>query len=402
MTVVKNFKYIDLFSGVGGFHQAMTTFGGECVFASEIDQYCIETYKDNYNVDAANDITKFGVEDIPEHDVLCAGFPCQSFSKAGKQNGFSETRGTLFYNILEVLSHHKTQYIILENVRNLVSHDKGYTWMTIQKSLRKLGYRLTESPLIISPHHLGIPQLRERVFIIGVLDEPDTKKILDIDLPEFYKKTDNSIYDIVSGLNREHKLKITEYEEYVLSAWNEFYKGIIETTIGFPIWTEFFNEEELDFVDTPYWKEIFIRKNQEIYSNNKKFIDSWLVKYNYLEDFRPTHRKFEWQAGTDIKDLWEGIIQFRPSGIRVKRPDVFPTLVAMVHTPIIGRYKRRISLRETANIQSFPASFKINKNAFQAYKQMGNSVNVEVIRFVSSLILPYAKGQFTFPKIKDK
>ena len=113
---MKKFKFIDLFSGVGGFHQAMCQIGGECVFASEIDKFCTETYMENYGINSQYDITDVRVEDIPKHDVLCAGFPCQAFSKAGKQSGMDDARGTLFFEIARILKYHKTKYIILENV----------------------------------------------------------------------------------------------------------------------------------------------------------------------------------------------------------------------------------------------------------------------------------------------
>ena len=113
---MKKFKFIDLFAGIGGFHQAMVQLGGKCVYASEIDKFCIERYKENYGMDADHDITKINPEDIPDHDVLCGGFPCQAFSKAGKRKGFEETRGTLFFYIEKILRAKKPKYIILENV----------------------------------------------------------------------------------------------------------------------------------------------------------------------------------------------------------------------------------------------------------------------------------------------
>lgn len=180
---MEEFKFIDLFAGIGGFHQAMEQLGGECVLASEIDKYAIETYKENYNIDSEINICDLREEDVPEHDVLCAGFPCQAFSKAGKQEGFDdETRGTLFFEIERILKHHHPKYIILENVRNLASHDKGRTWKTIEEHLRKTGYRLTQNPLIISPHYFGTPQLRERVVILGIYDPENVDKHLSINI----------------------------------------------------------------------------------------------------------------------------------------------------------------------------------------------------------------------------
>lgn len=362
----KKFKFIDLFAGIGGFHQAMEQLGGECVFASEIDKYAIETYMENYGIDSNINIRDVDERDIPNHDVLCAGFPCQTFSKAGKQEGFKdETKGTLFFEIERILKYHKTKYIILENVRNLVSHDNGNTWKTIYRHLTELGYRLTKDPIIISPHQIGVPQLRERVVILGIYDPDNSDENLVIELPELLKKEDNDIYRIIENNEVENKYYISDYERMVLTAWDEFYQGIKEKIIGFPIWALYFNgftrKEEL-----PKWKVDFIDKNVKLYQNNKEFIDGWLKKYNYLKDFCPTHKKMEWQAGDSIQSLWDGIIQFRPSGIRVKKPTCFPALVAMVQIPIIGKYKRKLTVREAARLQSFPDSFKPNRMDQQA------------------------------------
>lgn len=382
---MKKFKFIDLFAGIGGFHQAMEQLGGECVFASEIDSYAIETYKENYNIDAGINIRDVKEEDIPEHDVLCAGFPCQAFSKAGKQLGFKdETKGTLFFEIERILKFHKTKYIVLENVRNLVSHDNGNTWKTIYQHLKDIGYRLTPKPIIISPHQLGVPQLRERVVILGIYDPTHKDDDLDIVLDDLKGKDDNNIYDILTNKRVEEKYYISEKEEYVLTAWDEFYKGIKEKVIGFPIWAEYFTKKPSS--DMPTWKADFIRKNNELYKNNEEFIVGWLKKYNNLKDFTPTQRKMEWQAGESIKSLWDGLIQFRPSGVRVKKPTCFPALVAMVQIPIVGKYKRKLTVREAARLQSFPEDFIPNANDQQAYKQFGNAVNVDVIRTAASIL----------------
>lgn len=378
---MKKFKFIDLFSGIGGFHQALTQLGGECVFASDIDQYAIETYKENYGINSGVNIRDIDEKKIPNHDVLCAGFPCQTFSKAGKQLGFNdETKGTLFFEIERILNYHKTKYIILENVRNLVSHDHGNTWNIIYSHLKKLGYRLTPKPIIISPHQLGIPQLRERVVILGIYD-PENNDDLNIELLDLKDKDDNSIYDIVTNKKVEDKYYINEREKYILNAWDEFYRGINEKIIGFPILFEYFKKKPTE--NMPSWKKEFVIKNNELYMNNKKFIDEWSKRYNNLRDFTPTQKKFEWQAGDSIKTLWDGVIQFRPSGIRVKKPNCFPALVALVQIPIIGKYKRRLTVREAARLQSFPDSFVPNKNDQQAYKQFGNAVNVDVIKYMA-------------------
>ena len=392
----KPFRFIDLFSGIGGFHQAMSNLGGKCVLASEIDKYAIETYFANYGIDSAHDVTKIKDEDIPEYDVLCAGFPCQAFSKAGRRLGFEDkTKGTLFFEVARLINARKPKFIILENVRNLVSHDNGNTWKVIHDTLTDFGYVLTDKPIIMSPHQLGIPQLRERVYILGIHSSLGVNH-LNIQLPHknFSK---NDIYS--SGIideNPDPKYFITDYEEKVLTCWDEFYQGIKEKVLGFPIWAFEF-KQTYDVSNFAKWKKDFCTKNRELYAKNKKFIDKWLKKWNNLEDFTPTHRKFEWQAGTSISSIWEGFIQFRPSGIRVKKPDSFPALVAMVQIPIIGRYKRRLTPREAARLQSFPDSFIPNKDDHQAYKQFGNAVNVNCVEYLAKQLFDIArhsKGEF--------
>lgn len=381
----ENFKFIDLFCGIGGFHQALQNLGGQCVFASDIDKYAIETYKENYNIDADVNIRDIKENDIPGHDVLCAGFPCQSFSKAGHQKGFEdETRGTLFFEIIRILKYHKTPYIILENVRNLTSHDNGNTWNVIKNSLKELGYIITETPIIVSPHQFGIPQIRERVVILGVHKSVGIKEI-KVNVPGINKNDiDFFSSNILEYDNVDKKYYISKQEEKVLNCWDEFIHGIKEKILGFPIWAfEFGKNYDLSGLNYPKWKENFVLRNRKLYENNKEFIDEWLNKWNYLKDFTVTEQKLEWQCGKDCKSIWDAIIQFRPSGIRVKRPNVFPALVAMVQIPIIGKVKRRLTPREAARLQSFPDSFICNKNDHQAYKQFGNAVNVKVIEYMA-------------------
>ena len=378
----KKIRFIDLFAGIGGFHQAMTNLGGQCVLASEIDKYAIDSYQKNYGIDSGHDVTKITDEEIPEHDVLCGGFPCQAFSKAGFRKGFAdETKGTLFFQIARILKHSQPKYVFLENVRNLVSHDKGNTWRVIKETLHELGYVLSDEPIIMSPHQLGVPQLRERVYIVGIHNSLGIAH-LNFQIPERKKSTIDIFSSGIIDESPDPKYAISEYEERVLTCWNEFYQGIKEKVIGFPIWSSEFRET-YDVSSFPSWKKDFCNKNRRLYANNRDFIDRWLAKWNNLQEFTPTDRKFEWQAGTTISSIWDGFIQFRPSGIRVKRPDSFPALVAMVQIPIIGKLKRRLTPREAARLQSFPDSFIPNENDHQAYKQFGNAVNVNCVEFLA-------------------
>jgi len=382
----RKFKFIDLFSGIGGFHQALASFGGECVLASDIDANAIKVYKNNYGIDSNINVRDIKNEDIPDHDVLCAGFPCQAFSKAGKQEGFmDQTRGTLFFEVARILNAKHPRYILLENVRNLVSHDNGHTYEVICDTLKKLGYRIPAEPLILSPHQFGVPQVRERVYIPGIYDPKNSDKPLEIKFDKLLDKKDNSIDTILDPTETNPVYSISEHINDVLTAWDEFYHGVDVDIIGFPVWSSYFKTKRID-PSYPEWKKDFVRKNQELYLRNKDFIDGWLKKWINLKDFTPTEQKFEWQCGTTIKSIWEGVIQIRPSGVRVKKPDIFQALVALVQTPIIGKYKRKLSVREAARLQSFPDSFIPDDNMQQAYKQFGNSVNVNVVKEIFKLM----------------
>jgi DNA (cytosine-5)-methyltransferase 1 len=163
------FKFIDLFAGIGGFRMAMQNLGGKCIFTSEWDENAKKTYRANYGEVPFGDITKDYTKNyIPEgFDVLCGGFPCQAFSIAGKRGGFEDTRGTLFFDVAEIIKKHKPKAIFLENVKGLRSHDKGKTLETILNVLRNdLGYFVPE-PQVVNAKDFGVPQNRERIYIVG-------------------------------------------------------------------------------------------------------------------------------------------------------------------------------------------------------------------------------------------
>lgn len=374
---MSKFKFIDLFAGIGAFHLALESLGGECVFAAEIDKYANETYKANFNMDAKCDVSKIDAKNIPKHDVLCAGFPCQPFSQGGFMKGFSDTRGTLFFEIERILKEHKTKFIILENVKHLVTHDNGNTYRVIIEHLTQLGYKLTEKPLILSPHQFGIPQQRERIFIVGIHESVlKDKKYVTIDLPTKINK--KSIYDILDK-NVDKKYYISEYETKVLDAWNDFHK-IFKKTFS-PIWFEEFGKT-YDISDLQDWKQRYITNNRNFYLKNKEKVDEWAKKWN-IYDFKLRDKKFEWQAGDEVDDVYDTIIQLRQSGVRCKKPNNFQTLVAMVQTPIVGKLRRRLTAREAARLQSFPDDYVLNTNEQKAFKQLGNSANVEIIKYIA-------------------
>lgn len=392
----KDFKFIDLFAGIGGFHQAMSQLGGKCVFAIEINHDTAKTYMENYGMsNVEGDITNVDLDKIPDHDVLCAGFPCQPFSKAGKQKGFNDERGTLFFQIIKILknqimrSYAGPRFLILENVRNLLSHDNGNTWNKMKEELINIHYNVIEQPVLVSPHDFCVPQLRDRAIILAVRSDYFNEPIKPIDLNIKHRKRNLlNIHSFLLNCNEQEydlsKYALSQYEEKVLHMWDEFIKGINKKIIGFPIWSDWFNMHKAIPNDCSNWKSDFIKKNRKLYLENKTFIDKWLKKYDFLSWVKPTDKKFEWQVEGKIKSVFDGIIQFRPSGIRVKQPTECPTLVAISHIPIvsINGQHRYITPREAAYLQSFPSTFKIPDSDRLAYKQFGNAVNVKVIKNV--------------------
>lgn len=162
---MKKFTFIDLFAGIGGIRLGFEHFGGECVFSSEWDKSAQDTYEANFGERPTGDITKINPESIPDHDILLAGFPCQAFSIIGSQKGFADTRGTLFFNIEEILRAKRPYAFLLENVKNLKSHDKGRTFRTIIKRLKNQGYYVHHK--VLNSLDFGVPQKRERTIIVG-------------------------------------------------------------------------------------------------------------------------------------------------------------------------------------------------------------------------------------------
>ena len=382
---MKSFKFIDLFCGIGGFHQAMKSLGGECVFASDIDEDCRKTYEVNYGITPVGDITKIEAADIPPHDVLCGGFPCQAFSKAGNRLGFDDpTKGTLFFDICRILKYHHPKYVLLENVRNLASHDHGKTWNVIHDKLKELGYNLLPEPVIFSPHYLGIPQHRERVYIMCIRKDIGKVHPFTFTKEQIIPCTINSILQDDGEIPNIKEYRISSDLEDLINLWNEFIRNIkVEKLPSFPVWSDRLSDLDTteDLSQYPLWKRNFILKNNELYVNNRQFIDSWLKRARKNPLFFGAKAKLEWQAGqTKNPDIWEQIFQFRPSGIRIKVNTYFPALVAIVQTSIIGSKKRYLTPRECARLQSFPENFLPDVKQQQAYKQFGNAVNVECVK----------------------
>ena len=279
--------------------------------------------------------------------------------------------------------------MLLENVRNLVGHDNGNTWRTIYDSIIEAGYNTLDKPIIFSPHYIGIPQHRERCFILCVRNDINQTIDFDFDKSNIVPCSIDSILQDNSEIENIEKYRLSNEQIGLLDLWNEFIQGIkCDTLPSFPVWTECLDNLILVDNNCPKWKKDIISKNVELYVENKTFIGKWITKAKNNPLFFGAKAKFEWQVGNvDNPDIWNQLIQFRPSGIRIKRSDYFPALVAINQTSIIGKRKRYITPRECARLQSFPDTFKISENDAEAYKQFGNSVNVDAVKLFAKILL---------------
>lgn len=188
-----SFRFIDLFAGIGGIRLGFESVGGHCVFSSEFDEDACKTYEANFGEHPAGDITKIDAKDIPDFDILLGGFPCQAFSIIGKKEGFAnETCGTLFFDIERILKEKRPPAFMLENVRNLTAHDGGKTFKIIKEHLEKLGYHVYAK--VLNALDFGVPQKRERIIIVGFLD--NVKFSFPSPIPEDERKTLNDILEI--------------------------------------------------------------------------------------------------------------------------------------------------------------------------------------------------------------
>lgn len=416
-------RFIDLFAGLGGFHLALEKLGHECVFSCELDDHLRVVYERNFGLLPAGDIKKVEIEDVPEHDVLCAGFPCQPFSKAGAQEGLAcQKQGDLFWNVLDILAYRLPRFFFLENVPNLLNHDGGKTYKLMKNRLVALGYDVREARL--SPHDFGIPQVRERAYIVGCLTGLE-----NFEWPP-RNKTETSILPLLED-NPPDAKPLSEQALACINVWQEFIAAFPKDKEfpAYPIWAMEFGATypfenktphamttrqlsyykgslglELKKVKPaermlalpsharteedrfPGWKIEFIRKNRILYEENREWIDPWLPK---LKRFPSSLQKLEWNAKGEERDIWKYILQFRASGLRVKRTSKSPSLIAMTDTqvPIVAWQSRHMTARECAKLQNLQGLSHLPDTPARSFKALGNAVNSKVIELIATQLL---------------
>lgn len=420
-------RFIDLFAGIGGFHQALSRLGHECVFASEKKEHLARLYEINYGIIPNRNIRDINPIDIPDHDILCAGFPCQPFSKAGNQQGLEdENNGSFFDIIVEILRNKNPTYFILENVRNIESHDDFKTWNYISEKLGELGYFIDKK--VMSPHQYNIPQHRERLFIIGSLNplenytwperveltntikhflinnnaklvEPEKQTVIDIwqefvnSLPVDKKMPSFPIWSMEFGATYPTEIPISELSNHEL----EKYKG----SFGVPLKGLSYEDKIKNLPNYavknkgrkvyPKWKIRWINDNRKLYSDNKKALSPVVKKIKHLPV--KSWQKFEWNCGDAQRNIRDYIIQFRASGVRIKKTDFFPSLVTVsTQIPIIGWENRYLTPEEGARIQSFE-NITFPENLGSCFGALGNAVNVNLVNLIATNLLPAENPQ---------
>lgn len=419
------FKFIDLFAGLGGFHVAMAELGGECVFASELNKGLKELYDRNFNGGLSfirGDIHDIDTADIPAHDVLCAGFPCQPFSQAGKRFGLDDpNNGNHFYKIMDILEQHRPEFFILENVPNMKGHDRGRTWEVIEENLMKF-YDVQSG--ILSPDQFGVPQHRKRFYIVGAKKGGVGFGKLEFPNPD---TSVTRVHDILAHERSNRNELLRPETERHIQVWQEFVAFMHRHRIPrFPVWaTEFgadypfeskspraiglshlrglkgqFGKVIQSFGDLPVyairnraafpsWKKAYIQKNRALWEEHKSWLSGWVKE---VQEFEHSHQKFEWNAGDSDPTFRDKVIQFRPSGIRVKNGNATPALVlSKTQVPIVwddhNHTYRYISPLEAGRLQSFDDDHILPSSANDAYRALGNAVNSRVVTAILSPVI---------------
>ena len=325
------FKFIDLFCGIGGFRLAMEENAVKCVFSSDIDAFAQKTYQANFGDLPEGDITKIEAKDIPAFDVLTAGFPCQPFSYAGLCEGFKDqTRGTLFFDICRILAYHKPKMFFLENVKGLVSHKNGETLKIIINNLKKLGYDIHWKVLCSLDY--GLPQKRERWYCVG-FDKP-----VNFMFPEKINSTP-ILRDIIDLSDNSESLKLTTFEMDRIK----------------------FHFQNCD-------KQERVKHDNSKYAPNTKKGKYGVFSYQKSDGSLRFHVGDA--AKTQIQEAFYACL------------DTYAPTIIAGRTPKLWDIERKLSVLESKRLQGFPDDFKMPVSDNQAYKQLGNSVSVPIIKLI--------------------
>lgn len=319
-SALSNLTFIDLFAGIGGFRLALDSFGAKCVFTSEWDEHAQKVYKENFKDEVAGDITKIKEEDVPKHDILCAGFPCQAFSISGKQQGFDDARGTLFFDVARIVKYHQPKILLLENVKNFETHDHGKTLQTVkqileEKTLLNLGYSIFYQ--VLNASNYGIPQKRQRIYILGFRNDLG---ITNFDFPKPIR-TCSKIKDLT--------LSDKETEKYIIKR-----------------------------------TDIILDDARKIEGNIKGSIINKAFRIGIVNKGGQGERIYSENGHAITLSAYGG-------GVGAK------TGLYLINGKI-----RKLAPRECARVMGFPEDFKISKSKTQSYKQFGNSVVVDVLQYI--------------------
>jgi len=388
-------KYIDLFCGIGGFHKAFDELkcNSRCIIACDIDKNCREMYNTNFNIIPHKNIKDINENTIEEEiDIFCGGFPCQSFSNAGKKKTFEDERGLLFDEIIRLAKIYNPKIMFLENVKHILKVGNGEVIKYILQQLDNIGYKV--QLFNISPHNYGIPQQRERVYFVCIRN--DIYDNIEIELPKYKGNKLDFTKFLDNKEDIDNKYFITGDILKCLEAWDEIIQQfeVGEKISPVIMINEVYNNHtEEDFNKYPIWKKDYITRNKPLIKKYKPILDEWYNKYKDILQKREIYGKLEWQVGK-IKEndsIFNYFIQIRQSGIRVKKAEYFPTLVAITQIPIYGKEKRYITPRECGRLQSFPDNYILSDNDKYSYKQLGNSVNVNNVKTIINSTLKHYK-----------
>jgi len=386
-------KFIDLFCGIGGFHQALKDLGHKCILACDIDKACREVYKKNYGIEPVNNVKDIDPEKLEDFDIICAGFPCQAFSNGGKKLCFEDSRGLLFDEIIRIAKVKKPSFMFLENVKHILKVNNGEVIKYIKQKIDETGYELQLFQL--SPHEYGIPQQRERIYFVCV-----RKDIYKENFFLIHEKKKPNFMDFLDTLDKVDTINKKYFIDgdilNCLESWDKIVKKFkkgekISPTIMINDYYKFYSENEFNQLAT--WRKDYMTKNLTLINKYQKEFDEFYAENNEILTKRNIYGQLDWQCG-NIKEndsIFNHFIQIRQSGIRVKKAEYFPTLVAISQIPIYGKEKRYITPRECARLQGFPESFIIDSNDKNAYKQFGNSVCVENVKNVIESCLKHYK-----------